>query len=91
MFFSNLHSTESIPINLTPLKINGKTLVFNSWDEVNPQQVATPSYFICFKAAARISPPTVSTTPAYFSANKGFVDVDKNSSLEIICVATYSF
>ena len=55
---------ESIPIKETPLKIKGKTLMGRSGEATLPQQVTTPQASVDLMAVAKISPPTVSITPA---------------------------
>lgn len=62
---------ESIPKILTPLKINGYTVVGSSGDATLPQQVTEPPYFIDLIVVARISPPIVSITPAQSPFNIG--------------------
>jgi len=80
-----------MPISLTPLKIKGKTLVLNTGEAVNPQQVATPSYLICFRASASMFPPTVSITPENLSLPMGFLFSISKSFLNTTSLAPIAF
>ncbi len=62
---------ESIPMSETPRRIKGKTVNGRSGDATLPQQVTTPRKSVDLMAAAKISPPTVSITPAQIPLSNG--------------------
>ena len=58
------HKTESMPISLTPRRINGYTVVCSSGEDTRPQQVITPWYCVVLMSVDRMFPPTVSIAAA---------------------------
>ena len=79
-----------MPQSLTPLIINGITLVLIFIPPALPQAATIPPGFVCAKIFVNAEPPTVSTTPSQTPFSSNLLS-PSNSFLSIIFFAPRSF